>query len=48
MEGMIDLKKTIEQRVQRIVAITEVSTKKIIKKEMNKLKRDIIRQLKDG
>ncbi len=45
---MIDLKKTIEQRIQKIIVITEATTKKIIKKEMNKLKRDIIRQLKDG
>ncbi len=45
---MIDLKKILDGRVQRIIAITEVATKKIVKKEINKLKRDIIKQLKNG
>ncbi len=48
MERMIDLKKTIDERVKRIVMIAEVSARKIIKKEINKLKRDIIKQLKNG
>ncbi len=45
---MIDLKKILEKRVQRIMVMTEVTTKKIVKREINKLKRDIIKQLKDG
>ena len=45
---MIDLKKILEQRIQRIMVMTEIATKKIVKREINKIKRDIIKQLKNG
>ena len=44
MERMIDLKKMIDERVQMI----EINTQKVVKKEINKLKRDIINKLKNG
>ena len=40
---MIDLNKIIENRTQRIMIITQ----KIVKKEIKKLKKDIIKQLKE-
>ena len=45
---MINLKKIFEERAQKIMIMTEISTKKIVKKEFNKLKREIIKQLKNG
>jgi len=45
---MIDLKKLMDERFQKIMLTVEVNTQKIVKKEINKLRRDIINQLKNG
>lgn len=41
----IDIKQIIDMRTQRIMFIVEVTTKKIVKKEFRKLKKDIIKQI---
>ena len=41
---MIDIKKMIDERVQMI----EINTQKVVQKEINKLKRDIMNKLKNG
>lgn len=42
---IIDLNKIIEQRVQRIILITKVMTEKIVKRELRKLKKDVIKNI---
>ncbi len=43
---MINFEKIFENRMQRIALMIEHSTKKIVKKEMKKMKRDIVGSLK--
>ena len=41
----LNLKQIIKQRMKRIMWIANKTTEKIVKKELNKLKRDINRQI---
>ncbi len=43
---IMDLNKIFEERMQRIMLIVEISTKKIVKRELKKLKIDIFKELK--
>ena len=45
---MLDLNKLLERRMQRVMIMVEVATKKICKKEFKKFKKDIVRNLKNG
>ncbi len=44
---MMDLNKLIDKRMHRIKIMVEVATKKIVKKEFGKFKKDIIKELKE-
>ena len=43
---MIDINKIIENRAQRIMILAKITTEKIVKKELRKLKKDIIKEIK--
>ena len=43
-----NIKEIIDNSAKRIMLITQFATKKIVKKELRKLKKDIIRQMKGG
>lgn len=45
---MIDLQEILRKRARRILLVAEATTKKIVKKEFSKIKKDIIKQLKNG
>ena len=46
---MIDLKKLVDERIQKIMLTVEVSTQKIFKKEINKMRKDLLKEmLKNG
>ena len=45
---MVDLNKLLEKRMQRVMMLVELTTKKICKKEFKKFKKDIVRNLKNG
>ena len=42
---MTDLKKLMDERIQRIMLTVEVSTKKILKKEINKMRKDLLKEM---
>ncbi len=46
MVKTINLKEIIDKRFQRIMLITEATTKKLVKRELKKLKKDIIKEIK--
>ena len=43
---MINLNKIIENRAKRIMFLAQQTTKKIVKREFNKFKREIIKGIK--
>ncbi len=43
---MINFNKIFESRMKRVVLMIEMSTKRIVKKEFKKMKKDIERELK--
>lgn len=46
---MTDLKKLMDERIQRIMFTVEASTQKIVRKEINKMRKDLLRgMLKNG
>ena len=40
---MTDLKKILDERMKNMAFMVEISTQKIMKKEMNKLRKDILK-----
>lgn len=42
----IDIKQIIDMRAEKIIIMATLTTKKIIKKELKKLKKDIIKQIR--
>ena len=46
MVKTINLKEIIDKRFSRIMFITEATTRKLVKRELKKLKKDILREIK--
>ena len=42
---MTDLKKLMDERIERLIFTVEASTKKIVKKELNKMRKDILKEM---
>ena len=46
---MTDLKKLMDERIQRLIFTVEASTQKIVRKEINKMRKDLFKEmLKNG
>jgi len=45
---MVNLNKLFEQRIQRIMLMVQAQTTKIVKKEMRKFKKELIKKMVGG